>query len=37
VTLGRPRERNLPDFLLLRSKILEILHFARELTVDYYL
>ncbi|MGD0231746.1 MAG: ABC transporter ATP-binding protein [Syntrophorhabdales bacterium] len=37
VTMGRPRERNLPDFLILRSKILEILHFARELTVDYYL
>jgi NitT/TauT family transport system ATP-binding protein/sulfonate transport system ATP-binding protein len=37
VTLGRPRERNLPDFLGLRAKILEILHFARELAVDYYL
>jgi len=37
VPLGRPRERNLPDFLALRAKILEILHFARELTVDYYL
>lgn len=37
VPLGRPRERNLPDFLALRAKILEILHFAKELTVDYYL
>ena len=37
VSLGRPRERNHPDFLGLRAKILEILHFARELTVDYYL
>ncbi len=37
VSMGRPRERNLPDFLALRAKILEILHFARELTVDYYL
>jgi NitT/TauT family transport system ATP-binding protein/sulfonate transport system ATP-binding protein len=37
VPLGRPRERNHPDFLALRAKILEILHFARELTVDYYL
>ena len=37
VELSRPRERNLPDFLTLRAKILEILHFARELSVDYYL
>jgi len=37
VLLGRPRERNHPDFLALRARILEILHFARELTVDYYL
>lgn len=37
VPLGRPRERNLPDFLALRTRILEILHFARELPVDYYL
>jgi ABC-type nitrate/sulfonate/bicarbonate transport system ATPase subunit len=37
ITLGRPRERNLPDFLALRTKILEILHFARELNVEYYL
>jgi ABC-type nitrate/sulfonate/bicarbonate transport system ATPase subunit len=30
VQIGRPRSRNNPDFLRLRSKILEILHFASE-------
>lgn len=38
VPLGRPRARNHPDFLLLRSKILEILHFAKEgEALSYYL
>lgn len=37
VPLGRPRSRNNPDFLRLRSKILEVLHFAREETLSYYL
>lgn len=38
VPLGRPRARNHPDFLLLRSKILEILHFAKEgESLSYYL
>jgi len=38
VSLGRPRARNHPDFLLLRSKILEILHFAKEgESLSYYL
>ncbi len=34
VYLGRPRARNHPDFLLLRTKILEILHFAREIVLE---
>ena len=37
VRMGRPRARNHPDFFLLRSKILEILHFASEITENYYL
>ncbi len=39
VPLGRPRARNHPDFFRLRSKILEILHFAREDSdqLSYYL
>lgn len=37
VPLGRPRSRNHPDFFRLRSKILEILHFAKEHTLSYYL
>jgi NitT/TauT family transport system ATP-binding protein/sulfonate transport system ATP-binding protein len=37
VPLGRPRSRNHPDFLRLRAKILEILHFAKEQTLSYYL
>ena len=37
VQLSRPRARNHPDFFLLRSKILEILHFAGEITESYYL
>ena len=31
VPFSRPRSRNHPDFVLLRSKILEILHYAREI------
>ncbi len=38
VEMGRPRKRNHPDFLRLRSKILEILHFAQENDLlSYYL
>ena len=37
VEMGRPRARNNPDFLVLRSKILEILHFANEVNISYYL
>lgn len=37
VELGRPRQRNHPDFLALRARILEILHFAREESLSYYL
>jgi ABC-type nitrate/sulfonate/bicarbonate transport system ATPase subunit len=37
VRLSRPRARNHPDFFLLRSRILEILHFAGEITENYYL
>jgi len=37
VRLARPRARNHPDFFMLRSKILEILHFAGEITENYYL
>lgn len=37
VPIGRPRSRNHPDFLRLRSKILEILHFAKEHALSYYL
>lgn len=37
VPIGRPRARNNPDFFRLRSKILEILHFAREESLSYYL
>jgi NitT/TauT family transport system ATP-binding protein/sulfonate transport system ATP-binding protein len=37
VSLGRPRARNHPDFFRLRSKILEILHFASEISENYYL
>ena len=35
VRLARPRARNHPDFFLIRSRILEILHFASELTESY--
>ena len=31
VGMGRPRARNHPDFLRLRTRILEILHYAKEL------
>jgi ABC-type nitrate/sulfonate/bicarbonate transport system ATPase subunit len=39
VRLSRPQARNHPDFFLLRSRILEILHFAGEIVEDenYYL
>jgi NitT/TauT family transport system ATP-binding protein/sulfonate transport system ATP-binding protein len=38
VDIGRPRARNHPDFFRLRSKILEILHFAKENDeLSYYL
>lgn len=37
VSLPRPRERNNPDFLALRARILEMLHFATEASLDYYL
>jgi ABC-type nitrate/sulfonate/bicarbonate transport system ATPase subunit len=36
VKLSRPRQRNYPDFLRLRSKILETLNFAKEID-PYYL
>lgn len=38
VPLGRPRPRNHPDFFRLRSRILEIMHFASEGDqLNYYL
>jgi NitT/TauT family transport system ATP-binding protein/sulfonate transport system ATP-binding protein len=37
VPLGRPRSRNHPDFLTLRARILELLHFAKENSLSYYL
>lgn len=37
VPLGRPRERNHPDFLQMRARILEKLHLAKEHTLNYYL
>jgi NitT/TauT family transport system ATP-binding protein/sulfonate transport system ATP-binding protein len=37
VSIGRPRARNNPDFFRLRSKILEILHFANDVSLPYYL
>jgi len=37
VSLGRPRERNHPDFFHLRAKILEKLHLVKEHTLSYYL
>ena len=38
ITSGRPRARNHPDFLKMRSTILEFLHFANEeTTLSYYL
>jgi ABC-type nitrate/sulfonate/bicarbonate transport system ATPase subunit len=33
VKMERPRPRNHPDFLHMRSRILEILHYAKEMTV----
>jgi NitT/TauT family transport system ATP-binding protein/sulfonate transport system ATP-binding protein len=37
VDLGRPRARNHPDFLRLRTEVLELLHLAQEISTDYYL
>ncbi|MDP4145085.1 MAG: ABC transporter ATP-binding protein [Bacillota bacterium] len=37
VEMGRPRNRNHPDFIRIRSNILETLHFAKETTLSYYL
>ncbi|MDR2594804.1 MAG: ABC transporter ATP-binding protein [Fibromonadaceae bacterium] len=38
IYINRPRQRNLPEFLDLRAKILEILHFAKKLQQpDFYL
>lgn len=38
VDIGRPRERDLPDFLKLRAKILQILNFAgKREDIQYYL
>jgi NitT/TauT family transport system ATP-binding protein/sulfonate transport system ATP-binding protein len=35
--IGRPRSRNHPDFFRIRSHILEVLHFAQENQLSYYL
>jgi len=38
VEIGRPRSRDLPDFLRLRAKILQILDFAgKREEIQYYL
>ncbi|AFS79169.1 putative nitrate/sulfonate/bicarbonate ABC transporter ATP-binding protein [Gottschalkia acidurici 9a] len=37
VKIGRPRNRNHPDFIRIRSKILELLHFAKENHLSYYI
>lgn len=37
VGMGRPRSRNHPDFFRIRSKILEMLHFAKQESLSYYL
>ncbi|HHV30323.1 ABC transporter ATP-binding protein [Acetivibrio mesophilus] len=37
VEIGRPRRRNDPDFFRIRSKILELLNFAKEEQLSYYL
>ncbi len=37
VPLGWPRRRNDPDFFRIRSKILEILNFVKEESLNYYL
>ena len=37
VPTGRPRARNNPDFFRLRSKILELLTFASEQSLSYYI
>jgi ABC-type nitrate/sulfonate/bicarbonate transport system ATPase subunit len=37
IPFNRPRARNYPEFLNLRAKILEKLHFAKENPIPYYL
>ena len=37
VEIGKPRNRNHPDFIRIRSSILETLHFAKEESLSYYL
>ncbi len=37
VSTGRPRARNHPDFVRIRTKILEIFDFTEEQTLSYYL
>ncbi len=37
VEIGRPRARNNPELFALRSRILELLHFAKEEQLSYYL
>jgi len=37
VGMSRPRNRNYPDFFRIRSKILEMLHFAKQESLNYYL
>ena len=37
VNLSRPRARNHPDFFQLRAQVLEILHLAQHVALDYYL
>ncbi|KNF08642.1 putative nitrate/sulfonate/bicarbonate ABC transporter ATP-binding protein [Gottschalkia purinilytica] len=37
VEMGRPRNRNHPDFFKIRSKILETLNFAKENQLSYYI
>jgi ABC-type nitrate/sulfonate/bicarbonate transport system ATPase subunit len=37
VAIGRPRVRNHPDFFRIRSNVLELLDFAKEYPLNYYL
>ena len=37
VHIPRPRSRNYPDFVEIRSQILELLHFAGKNKPEYYL